>query len=77
MYNHDSRVIFSGALKIKIAVEKLTATTKLLMYFKNRGINPKILIINNEYPTVFKDYLCKNNLGLQLVFPKMQQINEA
>ena len=77
VYYHDSNAILSEALKSKGLAEQLAAITKLHTQFKNRGIKPKIHIMDKKCPSIVKKYLRRKKSQLQLAPSNMQRANEA
>ena len=51
--------------------------TKFHIFLWERGISPKIHVMDNECPEVVKEYLRNNKAEIQIVFPHMHRTNAA
>jgi hypothetical protein len=75
MYDVDSNAILAEPLKNKSEREQLNTTKKLHAYLTDRGLQPKLHIMDNECPAAVKRYLQTNDIGLQLVPPHVHRTN--
>lgn len=76
-YDYDSNHIFAEPLKSRSASHLLDAHKSLLATLATAGLSPKLLVLDNECPSLLKDYLKSINLPFQLVPPHQHQRNAA
>ena len=76
IYYHDSNGILTTPLKTKSAMEQLQAIKEAYLYLNQRGIEPKIHILDNECPNSVKDYI-KNTLKIEVLIvpPYIHHVN--
>ena len=77
VYDYDSNAILVEPLKNRAAKTITTAYEKIHTVFKNRGIAPKLYILDNEISGDFKAALKKNQVKFQLTPPHMHRQNAA
>ena len=75
VYNHDYNAILAEPLKSRSAEHLLAATAKMHILLRERGINPKIYIMDNECSSTVRSYLKNNNIELQLVPTNLHRTN--
>ena len=56
-YDHDSNAILARPLKTKSAQEQLKNIQEVIKFLNDRGIHPKIHVMDNEYPLVVKEHI--------------------
>ena len=77
LYDYDSNAILAEPLKNRKAENILAAYEKMHRYLKNRGMKPKIQILDNECSQQLKDYMITNNIKYQLAAPGQHRTNAA
>ena len=77
VYDYDSNAILVEPLKNRTAHVITKAWQKIHSTFKNRGVDPKLYILDNEISGEFKDALKKNTVQYQLTPPHMHRRNAA
>ena len=76
VYDHDSNAMLSRPLKIKSAIEHLRNIQEMHKFLNDRGIHPKMHVIENEFPTIVKEHLINSKkIKLLLVPPYMHRVN--
>ena len=78
IYDHDSNAILARPLKTKSAQEQLKTIQEIIKFLNDRGIHPKIHVMDNECLSIVLDYI-KNTkkIDLLLVPPYMHRVNAA
>ena len=78
MCDHDSNAILTKPLKSKSATEHLQAIKEVHACLNQKGIHPKVHIMDNECSSIVKDYL-KNEKKIELLLapPYLHRINTA
>ena len=76
VYNHESNEIITDTLKKKAVDEQLNNIAKFHTFLREHGI-PKINVMDNECPEVFKAYLRNNKSELQLFPKKLHRTNTS
>ena len=77
VYSQDANAILAEPLKSKSAIEHHKALSKVYSFLKDRGIHPKIHVMDNECSDLVKKILKYNHLTLQLVPPNVHRTNAA
>ena len=77
VYDHNSKVILAEPLKSRSVEYLLAATAKMHIFLRERGVHPKIHIMDNECSSTLRSYLKNNNIELQLVPPILHRTNTA
>ena len=77
VYDHDSNAILAEPLKSRSAEHLLAATAKIHIFLRERGIHPKIHIMDNECSSTVRSYLKNNNIKLHLVPPNLYRTNAS
>ena len=75
VYDHDSNSILADPLKSRSAEQLLAATAKMHIFLRERGIHPKIHMMNNGCSSTVQYYLKNNDIELQLVPPNLNRTN--
>ena len=75
--NYDSNDILASPLKNKLAIHQLWSTQALHEYLNERGLNPKMQVMDNECPNNVKKYLRDNNIAFQFVPLHSHRTNAA
>ena len=76
--DYDCNAILAYPLKSKTAAAHLEAVKLLHTYLNNKGMNPKLYMIDNECSELVKDYV-KNALKIDLLLvpPHLHRTNAA
>ena len=77
VYDHNSNAILAEPFKSRSSEHLLAATAKTQIFLRERGIHPKIHIVDNKCSQMVRFYLKNNNIELQLVPPNLHLINAA
>ena len=77
VYDHDSNAILAEPLKSRSAEHLLASTAKMHIFLRERGVHPKIHIMENESSSTVWSYLKNNNIKLQLVPPNLHHTNAS
>ena len=77
LYDYDSNVILTEALKTRQGPELLKAYAKIIKYLQARGFHTRVHWLDNEASSAMKTYDQKNHIEYQLVPPHMHQRNVA
>ena len=75
VYDHNSNAILTKSLKSWSAEHLLAATDKMHIFLRERGVHPKIHIMENECSSTVQSYLKNNNIELQVVPPNLHRTN--
>ena len=77
-FDHDSNAILATLLKSRAATEHLREIQELHCYLKEKGMNPKVHVMDNECSALVKNYL-KNEQKIELLLapPYHHRINTA
>ena len=73
LFNHDSNAILAEPLKLRSDAELVSATTKLHLYFSDRGLHAQFHMLDNECSTNMKSVLQKAKIKFQLVPPNLHR----
>ena len=76
-YDQDSNAIIGEPLKTRAAQELLRAMMSIHTYLKNRGLKPRMQILDNECPELIKQYFRDEDVEWQLVPPNLHRNNAA
>ena len=76
-YDQDSNAILAQPIKTRSEHELLKAMTAIHKYLKERGLHPKLQILDNECPTLVKQFFKQENVSYQLVPPNLHRNNAA
>ena len=77
VYDQDSNAILTETFKSRSAEYLPAATSKMHIFLRERGVHPKIHIMDNECSSTVQYYLNNNNIELQLVPPNLHLTNAA
>ena len=77
LHDYDSNAILDTPLKNKLVIHQLRATQALHEYLNERGLNPKMQVMDNECPNNVKKYLRDNNIAFQFVPLHSHRTNAA
>ena len=68
-YDYDSNTIHAEPMKTKTGTELTATYQKIQTLLSERGLTPKLHILDNECPQVLKTFMNKVNENFQLVPP--------
>jgi hypothetical protein len=77
MYDYDSNAILAEPIRNRKAESILEAYKKVHTTLLNKGMSPKIQIIDNECSQLLKDYMQQQHIKYQLVAPGQHRANAA
>ena len=69
MVDYDNDAILAETLKSRAKTELLRAVTKFYKNLKERGLQPRLHMVNNECSTLMKKYIGESGATHQLVPP--------
>ena len=77
MYNYDSNVILTVALKTRQGPKIIKAYAKIIQYLQERGFHPRVHWLDNEASNAMKTHDQTNHIGYELVPLHMHKRNAA
>jgi hypothetical protein len=77
LYDYDSNAILAQPIKDRTAPELLKAFQFMQQELMARGLEPKLMKLENEASTLLKDYLHQQDITFQLVPPYSHRRNSA
>ena len=66
-YDHDSNAILAEQIKTRASEELLRAIKAIHKYLSNRGYQPALQILDNEFPVVVKTFFQQEQVKFRLV----------
>ena len=76
-YNKNSNAILAETMKYRVEHELLRTMTKIHEHLKNRDLHPQLQILDNECPTLIKQYFRIEKIAYRLVPPNLHHNNAA
>jgi hypothetical protein len=67
VYDYDSAAILAEPLKIRTEHELVRAYSKLHQHLTDCGLKPQLQKLDNECPSVLKQFMCQADVAFQLV----------
>ena len=77
IYDHDSNAIIAEPLKSRSEHELIRIYSALHTHLSNRGLAPKVQILDNECPDGLKQVMRNAGVAFQFVLPHLHRTNAA
>ena len=76
-YDQDSNAILAQPIKTRSDRELLKAMAAIYMYLKERGLHPKLQVLDHECPALVKQLFMQEKVSYQLVPSNLHRNNAA